>query len=67
MGKVSFTPLVRGQLYTFTILPSKKKTGSSKPQLKYIVMDPILGEITMYKSEHDFANTVTKNSEFIKM
>ena len=52
-SRVELIPKVMGQLYFLQLLP-KKKAG--KPGLRFVVLDPILGDFKVFKNPSDFRN-----------
>ena len=50
-SRVELVPSVIGELYTLQFLP-KKKPG--KPALRFAVMDPIQGELIIFKKASDY-------------
>ena len=42
-----------GQLYALQLLPKKKP---KKPELRFFVLDPILGDLKIFKTASDYRN-----------
>ena len=63
-SRVELVPSVIGELYTLQFLP-KKKLG--KPTLRFAVLDPIQGDLTIFKKPSDYHNAKLKQAQVFKM
>ena len=63
-SRVELVPLVVGQLYTLQLLP-KKKPG--KPSLRFVVLNPIQGELTVFKNAGDYRAAKMKNAAVFEL
>mmetsp|Transcript_33508 Transcript_33508/g.44151 ORF Transcript_33508/g.44151 Transcript_33508/m.44151 type:complete len:120 (-) Transcript_33508:1855-2214(-) len=59
-SRVEIVPIVMGELYSLHLLP-KKRPG--KPSLRFAVLDPILGDLKVFKTASDFRNQKMKQAQ----
>lgn len=63
-SKIELVPQVLGQLYSLQLIPNKK---AGKPSLRFAVLDPILGDLCVYKKPKDYQSNKTKNMDIYKL
>ena len=63
-SKVEPMPTIIGHLYILQLLP-KKKPG--KPTLKFAMLDPIQGDLILFKKAADFKAQKTKQAETFRL
>jgi len=56
-SRIELVPCVMGSLYVLQLVPNKK---AGKPSLRFAVLNPVLGDLTFYKTASEFQSQKKK-------
>ena len=63
-SRLDLSPAVRGAMFAMSVFKDK---NVAEPTQRYLVLDPVLGELAVFQSENHFKEQKTDKADFIKL